>query len=147
MSETVSLDLELKSPIERVWHALTDSAMLSQWMFFEPHDFQPVVGHRFQFRGKAATGWTGIVDCQVLEVDEPHRLSYTWETGGQIGQHRTTVVWTLTASGDGATRLHLEQSGFDPEAKQEIGGAQYGWAHQLNQLQGLLAPQDGPREG
>lgn len=52
MSETVSLDFELKSPIERVWHALTDPATLSQWTFFETNDFQPVVGHRFHFRGK-----------------------------------------------------------------------------------------------
>ncbi len=147
MTESVSLDFELKSPIERVWHALTDAAMLSKWMFFEPNDFQPVVGHRFQFHGKAATGWTGIVDCEVLEVDAPHRLSYTWETEGQVGQHRTIVVWTLTPSVSGVTRLHLEQSGFDRAAKQEIGGAKYGWTHQLNQLQTLLAPQDSSREG
>ena len=79
----------------------------------------------------------------MLEVDEPNRLSYTWETEGQVGRHRTTVAWTLTSSGSGVTRLHLEQSGFDPAAKQEIGGAKYGWTHQLNQLQSLLSPQDG----
>lgn len=142
MSETVSLDYELKSPIERVWHALTDSAMLSRWMFFDADDFRPVVGHHFQFRGKAATGWTGIVDCELLEADAPHRLSYTWVTEGQMGRHRTTVTWTLTESDDGVTQLHLEQSGFDSAAKQEIGGAKYGWGRQLNQLKTLLTPQD-----
>jgi uncharacterized protein YndB with AHSA1/START domain len=142
MSEIVSLDYEIKSPIERVWRALTDSAMLSRWTFFDVEDFQPIVGHKFQFRGKAATGWTGIVDCEVLEADEPHRLSYTWMTEGQIGQHLTTVTWTLTESDNGVTQLHLEQSGFDPAAKQEIGGAKYGWTHQLSQLSSLLAPPD-----
>ncbi len=139
MSETVTLDFELKSPIDRVWHALTDSATLSKWTMFDPDDFQPVVGHRFHFHGKPATGWTGVVDCQVLAVDEPHRLSYTWETPGVSGPHRTTVTWTLTEASTGVTKLHLEQSGFASEARQETGGAKYGWMHMVGQLQNLLA--------
>ena len=136
MSETVSLEFELKSPIERVWHALTDSATLSKWMFFETNDFQPVVGHRFQFRTKPETGWPAIVDCEVLEVDEPNRLSYTWVVRDL--SHHTKVTWTLTESENGVTRLQLEQSGFASEAMREIEGARYGWTHQVDQLQKLL---------
>jgi uncharacterized protein YndB with AHSA1/START domain len=139
MSETVVLDFELQSPIERVWHALTDSATLSRWMLFKSNDFKPVVGHAFQFR--EAPGWTGVVDCEVIEVDMPHRLSYTWVSGGESDlQHSTVVTWTLTEAEGGVTRLHLEQSGFPSEARQEIGGARYGWARMLDQLQGLLVP-------
>jgi uncharacterized protein YndB with AHSA1/START domain len=139
MTETVVLDVELKSPIERVWHALTDSATLSKWMLFKSNDFKPVVGHAFQFR--EAPGWDGVVDCEVIEVDKPHRLSYTWASGGEgNGQHSTVVTWTLTEAEDGVTRLHLEQRGFRSEAKQEIGGAKYGWMSMLDQLQSLLAP-------
>jgi uncharacterized protein YndB with AHSA1/START domain len=140
VSETVSLDFELKSPVERVWHVLTDSGTLSKWTLFETDDFRAVVGHKFQFRGKAESGWTGVVDCEVLTVDEPRQLSYTWVTqvgGGRL--HQTTVTWTLTSAETGATRLHLEQSGFDRAAKQEIGGAKYGWTHMVAQLQSLLA--------
>jgi uncharacterized protein YndB with AHSA1/START domain len=138
MSETVVLDFELKSPIERVWHALTDSATLSKWMLFKSNDFRPVVGHAFQFR--EAPGWAGVVDCEVIEVDKPHRLSYTWVSGGEGNlQHSTVVTWTLTEAEGGVTRLHLEQSGFRSDAKQEIGGAKYGWMSMLDQLQSLLA--------
>lgn len=137
MSETVALDVELRSPIERVWQALTDPATLSQWTFFDCEDFQPVAGHTFQFRGKAATGWTVSISCEVLEAEAPHRLSYTWAV--ESHQHQTTVTWTLTAAEGGVTRLHLEQSGFAPEAKQEIGGARYGWTQMLQQLQSRLA--------
>jgi uncharacterized protein YndB with AHSA1/START domain len=138
MSESVVLDFELKSPIERVWHALTDSATLSRWMMFKANDFQPVVGHTFQFR--EAPGWAGVVDCEVTEVDRPHRLSYTWVSGGEsTSPHATVVTWTLAEAEDGLTRLHLEQSGFRSEAKQEIGGARYGWMSMLDQLQSLLA--------
>ena len=138
MTETVVLDIELKSPIDRVWHALTDSATLSRWMLFKTNDFKPVVGHTFQLRD--APGWDGGVDCEVIEVDEPHRLSYHWATGSDGEQrHATVVTWTLTEAGGGITRLHLAQSGFRSEAKQEIGGAQYGWTSMLEQLRGLLA--------
>ena len=138
MSETVSLDFELKSPITRVWNALTDSATLSQWTFFETNDFRAVVGHRFQFRGKPGAGGV-VVDCEVLEVDEPHRLAYTWVVAAH--QHHTRVTWTLAEAENGVTRLHLEQSGFASGATQEIGGAKYGWTAMLGQLQTVLSAQ------
>jgi len=138
MSETVVLDVEMKSPIERVWHALTDSATLSEWMLFQSNDFKPVVGHAFQFR--ESPGWDGVVDCEVLAVEEPHRLSYSWASGGEGDlPHATVVTWTLTEAEGGVTRLHLEQSGFRSEATQELGGARYGWMSMLDQLQTLLA--------
>jgi uncharacterized protein YndB with AHSA1/START domain len=137
MSETVELDFQVKSPIDRVWHALTDSAMLSRWMLFSSNDFKPVVGHAFQFRD--APGFDGSIDCEVIEVNEPHRLAFTWVTGGQGNQpHSTVVTWTLTEAEGGVTLLHLEQSGFRSEARQEIGGARYGWTRMLDQLQSLL---------
>lgn len=139
MSETVSLDFEVRSPIERVWRALTDADTLSKWMMFDVSDFRPVVGHKFQFRGKPASGWTGTVDSEVLEVDEPRRLSYTWVGGPEGMVLHTTVLWTLTPAGHDSTRLHLEQSGFAPEAKQAIGGAKYGWTQMVGQLEALLA--------
>jgi len=139
INETVVLDVELKSPIERVWHALTDSATLSKWMLFKSNDFQPVVGHTFQLRD--APGFDGVIDCDVIEVDKPHRLSYTWATGGESDQqHATVVTWTLTEAEGNVTRLHLEQSGFRSDARQEVGGAKYGWTSMLDQLQSLLAP-------
>ncbi|MDI3339843.1 MAG: SRPBCC domain-containing protein [Sphaerobacter sp.] len=138
MSETVVLETEVKSPIERVWHALTDPATLSKWMLFKSNDFQPVVGHRFQFRD--APGWDGVVECEVIEVDKPRRLSYTWMTEGQGNlRHATVINWTLTEVEGGVTRLRLEQRGFRPEATQEIGGAKYSWTAMLDQLQSLLA--------
>lgn len=137
MSETVVLDVEVKSPIERVWQALTDPATLSRWMLFTSNDFQPVVGHTFQFRD--APGWAGAVDCEVIAVDQPHRLSYTWATvGAGDQQHATVVTWTLAEAEGGVTRLHLEQSGFRSDARQEIGGARYSWRSMLDQLQSLL---------
>lgn len=140
MTDTVAVELnvEMKSPIDRVWHALTDSETLSKWMLFQTNNFKPEIGHTFQF--KDAPYYDGVIDCEVTEVDEPNRLAYTWSTEGVDGQPHTTVVtWTLTAAGDGVTQLQLEQSGFRADAKQELGGAKAGWKAQLDALQDVLA--------
>ncbi|HEX6988102.1 MAG TPA: SRPBCC domain-containing protein [Bacillota bacterium] len=106
-------------------------------MLFETTDFRPVVGQRFQLRMASNPNWTVTVECEVLEVDKPHRLSYSWVVESQ--SHRTTVTWTLTATAGGGTRLRLERSGFDSRAKQEIGGGRLGWKRMLDQLKTSLA--------
>lgn len=138
MSESVVLDVEMNSPIDQVWHALTDADTLSKWMMFTTDDFQPVVGHTFQFRSDAG-GWNIAITCEVQDVDEPHRLAYTWVTEGQGGHpHSTIVTWTLSERGDGVTQVHFEQHGFRPDAKQELGGARASWQSMLDRLQNLL---------
>ena len=40
------------------------------------NDFQPVVGHRFNFRATSMAQWNGVTDCEVLIVEPNNRLSY-----------------------------------------------------------------------
>jgi uncharacterized protein YndB with AHSA1/START domain len=56
-------------------------------------------------------GWDGVVNCEVLDADEPRRLSYTWQ--GSRMRSRTTVIWTLAPLPNGRTRLRLDHQGFD----------------------------------
>ncbi|MGG3467634.1 SRPBCC domain-containing protein [Neobacillus pocheonensis] len=123
----VSLDFQFSNSINKVWNALTDSDTLAKWIM--ENDFKPIVGHKCQFRNPQ---WNLIVDCEVLVVDEPNKLSYTW-VGGPIN---TTVTWTLKEE-DGTTTLHLEQAGFEKE-DQAFNGAKYGWAKMGEDLKKLL---------
>jgi uncharacterized protein YndB with AHSA1/START domain len=107
MSEIVLETVYGHSP-DRVWRALTDPKELGAWLM--PNDFIPTVGHRFQFKFGLQLGWRGIVDCEVLEVDPPRRLAYSWQ--GDPKHRVTTVTWTLTPTPEGCTRLKLEHSGF-----------------------------------
>ena len=120
----LSLDFQFKSPINKVWNALTDSDTLAKWVM--ENDFKPIVGHKCQFRNDQ---WNLVVDCEVLVVDEPNKLSYTW-VGGPIN---TIVTWTLKEE-DGTTYLHLEQTGFEKEDDQAFNGAKYGWASKVDEL-------------
>ncbi|MDD9268183.1 SRPBCC domain-containing protein [Paenibacillus sp. GCM10023248] len=129
--KVVTQQFEYTASMEKVWNALTNPAMLAKWIM--DNDFKPVVGHKFQFRTEPTGWWNGIIDCEVLEVNEPHRLSYTWVSGGE----NTTVTWTLNDSGNGTVVLHLEQSGFQSE--QAFGGAAHGWVRMGKELGSLLA--------
>ncbi|SDX49032.1 SRPBCC domain-containing protein [Paenibacillus sp. CF384] len=126
MSFTLNLDYQYTATIEKVWSALTDPTKLAKWVL--ENDFQPVVGHRFQFRQKPTEYWDGIVEGEVLIVDEPSTLSYTWGTGAE----KHTVTWTLQDLGGGKINLHLEQTGISNE--QAYNGAKYGWGAMLGQL-------------
>ena len=46
------------------------------------NDFQPVVGHRFNFRSTPVQNWNGIIDSEVLVVEPNSRLSYSWGSMG-----------------------------------------------------------------
>jgi uncharacterized protein YndB with AHSA1/START domain len=107
MSEIIR-EVVYPHPPAAVWRALTEPAALSAWLM--PNDFRPEVGHKFQFRvPKPPIGWRGIVDCEVLVVDPPRRLSYTWL--GDPKYRPTKVTWTLEPV-EGGTRLRLEHTGF-----------------------------------
>jgi uncharacterized protein YndB with AHSA1/START domain len=105
----IETDEFLAHPPERVWRALTDPAMLGEWLM--PNDFEPRVGHRFTFRTQPieAAGFDGVVTCEVLEIDPPRRLRISWRGGPGVD---TTVTWELAAEGRG-TRLFLTHDGFD----------------------------------
>ena len=54
-TRSLVIEKELPHPPEKVWRALTQGPLIKEWLM--ENDFQPVVGHRFNFRSKLkATG-------------------------------------------------------------------------------------------
>ncbi|WFE41214.1 SRPBCC domain-containing protein [Micromonospora sp. WMMD998] len=106
----IAVDQFLPHPPAKVWRALTDSDLIGRWLM--PNDFRPARGHRFTLRTvpRPGQGFDGTVHCEVLELDEPHRMRWAWR-GGTLD---TVVTWTLAPEGRG-TRLFLEHAGFDPD--------------------------------
>ena len=105
MPRTLVFEVVYPHPPAKVWAAVTDSESLAKWLM--KNDFEPVVGKRFQFRAKPVMGWTGIVDCEVLELDAPRRMVWRWKSD----DIDTTVTITLERV-EGGTRLRLVQDGF-----------------------------------
>ncbi len=47
-THSVIVERDLPHPPEKVWRALTQSALIEDWLM--PNDFEPRVGHKFNFR-------------------------------------------------------------------------------------------------
>lgn len=130
MSLSLNMDFQFTTSVEKLWSALTDSGKLAKWI--ADNDFKPVVGHRFQFRHQPNEYWDGLVDSEVLIVDEPTLLSFTWATG----EERHTVTLTIQDLGDGKVNLRLDQTGITNE--QGLAGAKYGWMAWIDKLTPML---------
>jgi uncharacterized protein YndB with AHSA1/START domain len=131
-SEAIEFQFDLRHPPEKVWRALTEPALLAEWLL-------PVVnlnltaGQEFTFRAQPVGGWDGVVNCRMLHSDAPNKLSYAWV----VGDIDTIVTFTLAPTPDG-TRLTLVQAGFKPHQKKNFGGARYGWRMMGDKLLELL---------
>src|SRR4029077_17058129 len=89
-TRSVVVERVFPHPPEKLWRALTESPLVTQWLM--KNDFEPGVGHKFQFRADTVTNWNGVIDCEVLVVDPLKQLSYSWGAFG-LG---TVVLFTLT---------------------------------------------------
>jgi len=133
-TESITFEFDLHHSPQKVWRALTDPALLTEWLL-------PVAGLRlepgaaFTFKTQPYPGWDGVVNCRVLEIDMHRKVSYRWVVG-DMGLD-TVVTFTLTPTPSG-THLSLVQSGFTPDQKQNFGGARYGWKLMAGKLVDLL---------
>jgi uncharacterized protein YndB with AHSA1/START domain len=101
-----------QAPI-KVWKAVTDPEIVPRWTATgrggRPEGFSPTVGAHFRFVGKPVPGWSGVVECEVLEARAPRLLRYSWR--GDENGATTEVTYRIEARGAG-TRFTYEHTGF-----------------------------------
>lgn len=140
MSRSIRHQFSFPHPPEMVWEYLTRSELLELWLM--KNNFEPVVGHRFQFHTKpvASLDFDGIFHCEVLEIVPFKKLSYSWTSGPGDGQITldSVVVWRLEKTSKG-TDLFLEHSGFAKEENLDFyKRLTDGWIEKLHKIDDLL---------
>jgi uncharacterized protein YndB with AHSA1/START domain len=80
-TRSLVVERKMPHPPEKIWRALTHGPLIEEWLM--KNDFQPVVGHTFNFRATPMPHWNGVTDCQVLVVEPYERLSYSWNASGE----------------------------------------------------------------
>ena len=134
-THTLVIERDLPHPPQKVWRALTQSALIAEWLM--ANDFAPSVGHKFHFRSTPMPQWNGVIDCEVRIVEPEKRLSYSWAALGL----ETVVTFTVSPNAAG-THLRMEQSGFRSDEDNNYRGATFGWQRFVGNLEQLLARLD-----
>ncbi|MCM3718078.1 SRPBCC family protein [Fictibacillus phosphorivorans] len=89
------------APIQKVWSSVSTAEGISSW--FMPNDFKAEEGHEFHIQSPF-----GPSPCKVLVIDEPHKISFSWDTDGWV------VTFLLKEQGD-KTEFTLIHSGWKEE--------------------------------
>jgi uncharacterized protein YndB with AHSA1/START domain len=120
--------------IEKVWQAITDPELVSQW--FADFTIDPVEGGRIKLDfGKVQ------VTGSIKTLMPPHVFSYTWE---QEGESISIVQFDLMRMSENETLLTIVQTGLDAEIAPDVG---LGWHSMMNRLAvsmrtGKFVPED-----
>jgi uncharacterized protein YndB with AHSA1/START domain len=127
----IIVDEVLPHAPEVVWKTLTTPGLIGRWLM-EPKGFAAAPGTRFSFQTTPGGAWDGVIHCEVIEVQAPERLVYSWASGHEANETYgskldTVVTWTLEREGEG-TRLRLVQSGFEfPRNEAGYANLSSGW--------------------
>ncbi|HVO62629.1 MAG TPA: SRPBCC domain-containing protein [Terriglobales bacterium] len=141
--DSITTEIDIAAPPERVFAAITDAQQMKQW-WISPicestfWEMDGRVGGKWGFSTTAATKSINGVNefkCrgEILEFDPPRLLVYTWVANwNDKPESRTVVRWELTPTRSG-TRLKLTHSGLaDQKVAREL--YQGGWPGVLNAL-------------
>jgi len=136
--DAVTAEVEIAAPPERVFQALTDPAQARQWLSgpgFELKiwEMDARLGGKWRFLCRESGGHAEKYNVdefdhcgEILEIDPPRLLVYTWITNFHDDPSRKTVVrWELTPTATG-THLKVTHSGLAQEPKARGDYAQ-GW--------------------
>ncbi|MCU1550438.1 MAG: uncharacterized protein JWR36_998 [Glaciihabitans sp.] len=138
---TVRRTISIAAPIEKVWAAITQAELITQW-FGQGAVLDEVVagaGGVFSFDGY------GDFPVRIEELDPPRMIAYRWGNDNARAidpldpDHSTVFRFTLEPI-EGGTQLTVVESGFatlaDPAASMESNRG--GWDSELDELVAYL---------
>ena len=96
-------------PPALVWRALTERELIGEWLM--ENDFVAEVGARFTLRTDPQPGFDGIVRCEVLAMQPPDSMRWSWR-GGPIDTEVTFTLEPVLVFSEVWTKLTVEQTGF-----------------------------------
>jgi uncharacterized protein YndB with AHSA1/START domain len=140
--DAVVCEVEIAAPPARVFQALTDPAQARQWgsnLQFEITlwEMQARLGGKWRFISKEKGSGPSAYNVsefdhhgELLEIDPPRLLLYSWFANWhEDPSHKTVVRWELTPAAAG-TRLKVTHSGLAQLPKARKDYAQ-GWPGML----------------
>lgn len=142
---TIEVALEIRAPVDAVWHALAEAEEIQRW-------FAPEAEVESGPGGSILWKWQEILWKSEIEAWEPGRRlrlvydSSAKETGGPAGPMTLAMDFLIEPRGTGVV-LRLVHSGFGHGAgwDEEYDGVRRGWAYELRSLRHYLENHLGER--
>jgi uncharacterized protein YndB with AHSA1/START domain len=116
-------------PIEKVWAAVSERDALAAWLM--ESDFEPIVGKRFRFVGAASPEWRGWMDCEVIAIEAPSRIVWSWQAAEADAPGRVEI---RLKSVEGGTELTLTHTGETDPGRRSRYASGSGWPGKLTEL-------------
>ncbi|SDL69555.1 Uncharacterized conserved protein YndB, AHSA1/START domain [Modicisalibacter muralis] len=146
MKDSIEKSIELKAPVERVWHALTDHRQFGEWFRVKldgPFEVGEVSRGHITYPGYEHVQWEARIQAM-----EPERLfSFTWHPYAvdpdrdYVDEPPTLVEFRLEPI-SGGTRLVITESGFSriPEGRrmEALRMNESGWEEQTSNIQAYV---------
>jgi uncharacterized protein YndB with AHSA1/START domain len=130
----VRASIEIAAPPAKVWRALTEPALLDQWLGGAAKVDLPAgaysYGWRYEVEGRQVAGGP----TRIIEMVEHRRLVTDWpDWRGDPDKPSTRITWELEPLADGTrTRVTMRHTGFEhPVDRSDY---QQGWDHFLQAL-------------
>jgi uncharacterized protein YndB with AHSA1/START domain len=138
----VRRSIRIDAPVARVWQAVTEPAMVSQW-------FGELALPAVEVGATGTISWPdhGSIPIGIKALDEPRSVTYVWNNDHSSSAYPAefdeseamTFTFTLQPE-EGGTRLTVVETGFetthDPAANME--DHRGGWDYELDELRALL---------
>ncbi len=139
--DAVLCEIEIAAPPDRVFQALTQPGELMRWWTSEAcraelWEMDARSGGRWRSRLRSETmpaNGTKVFEAngEILEIDPPRLLVYTWITNWDPQPaSRSVVRWELAAAANG-TKLRMTHSSLTPELAKGYSG---GWPDVVGRL-------------
>lgn len=129
----ITRSIDIAAPIGKVWSALTEADLITQWLG-DSAEFDATAG------GMGFFGWSdhGKFRVVVEQAEKPRLLVYRWarEADTDPVPGNSTEVRIELVEIEGGTRLALVESGFEQlhNAAEAHAGNEEGWTAELGEL-------------
>lgn len=105
----VKIEVIYNANITKVWRAITNNSDIKQW-YFPLAEFRPEVGFMFQFYGEGKKGNKYLHLCEITEVVDKKKLTYSWRYDNYPGN--SLVTFELFEK-EKQTQLKLTHNGLE----------------------------------
>jgi uncharacterized protein YndB with AHSA1/START domain len=134
-TQSLVIERKLDASVEEVFAAWTDPEIIAKWFFVDPSwsvqaEADLKVGGNYRLAMTTAEGEVHTMTGQYMEIDRPHRLSFTWSS--HVAKN-TRVTVELSPTGKG-TLLRLTHE----VPSEAVAPHEAGWRGCLDNLQRLL---------